>query len=169
MTPARVVVVALALLGAVVLQLSLLSRLNLPGATPDLVLVVVMACGFVRGPVVGTVAGFAGGVLLDLAPPSLGYFGLTALLLAVAGYAAGVVDERSGGVVAIALVTVVCAALGSVLGRALLGSLLGDPRVVWGEVPADVVTGIVYSVLLAALVIPTLGAVDRFFEPRLSL
>ena len=36
-------------------------------------------------------------------------------------------------------------------------------------VPADVVTGIVYSVLLAALVIPTLGAVDRFFEPRLSL
>ena len=169
MTPARVVVVALALAGAVLLQVSLLSRLGLPGATPDLVLVVVMACGFVRGPRVGVVAGFAGGVLVDLAPPSLGYFGLTALLLAVAGYAAGVVAERSGGVVAIALATVACAALGSVVGRALLGSLLGDPRVVWGEVPVSAVTEVVYAVLLAALVIPALGAVDRFFEPRLSL
>jgi len=168
-TPARVIVVALALVAAVLLQVSLLSRLGLPGATPDLVLVVVMACGFVRGPVVGTVAGFAGGVLMDVAPPSLGYFGLTALLLAMAGYVAGVVAERSGGVVAIALATVAGAALGSVIGRALLGSLLGDPRVVWGAVPVNAVTEVAYSVVLAALVIPTLGAVDRFFEPRLSL
>lgn len=169
MTPARLLVLIVALVVAVSVQVTLLSRLGLPGATPDLVLVVVMAYGFVRGPLVGAAVGFAGGMLLDLAPPSIGYFGLSALLLALAGYVAGVVAERTGGVVALALATVAGAAVAVVVGRAALGSLLGDPRVLWGSVPALALTEAVYAVLMAALIVPAVAAVDRFFEPRLKI
>jgi len=168
-TLGRLVVAVLAVVGAVLLQVTLLSRLGLPGATPDLVLVVVLAFGAVRGPTTGAGVGFAAGLLVDLIPPSLGYFGLTALLLAIAGYLMGVVAERTGGVVAISLITVALISVGLVFGRAAIGTLLGDPRVSWGEVPGLALTEAVYTVILAALVIPTLAAIDRFLEPRLSL
>ena len=166
MTPARLVFAAFSILVAVILQVTLLSRLGVPGATPDLVLVVVMAFGSVRGPLVGACLGFAGGILLDLAPPAIGYFGTSALLLALAGYIAGIVAERSGGVVVIALITVALVAAAMIVGRAALGTLLGDPRVLLSEVPVLAVTDAVYAVLMAALVMPAVAAIDRVLEPR---
>jgi len=168
MTPARIALAVVVVTVSVVLQVTLLSRLGLPGATPDLVLVVTMAYGFVRGPVVGASIGFSAGILLDLMPPSLGYFGLTALLLAVAGFIAGTVAERSGGVVALALATVAVLCLGMVVGRALLAGLLGDPRITWGEVPVLALTEALYGVILSALAIPMLAAIDRMMEPRMK-
>ena len=43
---------------AVVIQVTLLSRLGLPGATPDIVVVTVVAIALATGPVQGAVAGF---------------------------------------------------------------------------------------------------------------
>jgi len=168
-TPARLVLIAVSLVVAVAVQVSLLSRLGLPGATPDLVLVVVMAFGFVRGPVAGSAVGFAAGLLLDLAPPSVGYFGLTAALMAIAGFAAGVVAERSGGVVVVALLSVALVAFGLTIVRAVIATLVGDPRVLWGPVFAQSITSAVYSVLLAALIVPVVAAIDRKLEPRAGL
>jgi hypothetical protein len=168
-TISRIILIAVSLIVAVALQLSLMSRLGLPGATPDLVLVVVMAFGFVRGPVAGAAIGFAAGLLLDLAPPSLGYFGLSAALLAVAGFAAGVVAERSGGVVAIALISVALAAFGLTIVRAVVATLVGDPRVLWGPVLVQSLTSAVYAVIMAALIVPLVAAIDRRLEPRAGL
>src|SRR3712207_6782816 len=49
---------------ALVLQLSILPLLNLPGATPDLVLLCVVGLALAAGPMTGTGVGFAAGLAL---------------------------------------------------------------------------------------------------------
>ena len=80
LTLPRVLLIIASLGTAVVLQSSILARLGLPGATPDLLLVVVLVIALVSGPLVGAVTGFAAGVLVDLAPPAAGSLGQTAAI-----------------------------------------------------------------------------------------
>src|SRR5215472_4472914 len=88
MRTASVVVVSLAV--AVVVQVSVLNRLLLPGGgVPDLVLVLVCALALASGPVSGMVIGFAAGLSLDLAPPGSAMVGQYALVFCLAGWAAG--------------------------------------------------------------------------------
>ncbi len=54
---------------ALVVQVSVLARLQLPGAVPDLLLLTVLGLAFVYGPVSGSLIGFGAGLLADLAPP----------------------------------------------------------------------------------------------------
>ena len=42
----------------------------------------------------------------------------------------------------------------SVLALAILGAILGDPRIQWGEVPVMIITAGVYAALLAVPLIP---------------
>ena len=66
----RALVISVALLLAVLCQLAVVNRAPLPGgAVPDLVLLVVVALAVNTGPLTGMVAGFAGGLALDVAPP----------------------------------------------------------------------------------------------------
>jgi rod shape-determining protein MreD len=55
---------------ALVGQVSVLARLNLPGAVPDLLLLTVVGLALVYGHVGGCLVGFGAGLLADLAPPS---------------------------------------------------------------------------------------------------
>ena len=75
---------------AVLLEITVLPWLHLPGAVPDIVAVTVAALGYAAGPVRGAAAGFLAGLLLDLVPPADGLLGLTAVVLVVVGYLAGV-------------------------------------------------------------------------------
>lgn len=61
---------------AVMVQLTLLSRLGLPGATPDLVVVSVVALALAYGPVAGAVVGFVAGLVLGFTPPAGGLIGI---------------------------------------------------------------------------------------------
>ncbi|MCX8526745.1 MAG: hypothetical protein ORN20_01230, partial [Candidatus Nanopelagicales bacterium] len=49
---------------AVIVQVTLLTRLGLPGATPDLVVVTVVALALALGRLPGAIAGFGAGVLV---------------------------------------------------------------------------------------------------------
>ena len=83
------VVLAVALFAAVVIQLTVVNRLPLPGATaPDLVLLFVAAIAVNTSPATGAVTGFAGGLALDVAPPAAHYVGEYALVFCLVGYAA---------------------------------------------------------------------------------
>jgi len=63
------VALPVALFAAVVLQLTVVNRLPLPGGdAPDLVLLLVAAVGVVASPLIGAVTGFFGGLGLDVAP-----------------------------------------------------------------------------------------------------
>jgi hypothetical protein len=75
---------------AVMLQVSLVNRLPLPGdAGPDLVILVVAALAVTRGPITGAVTGFLGGLALDIAPPGSDLVGESALVCCVVGYGCG--------------------------------------------------------------------------------
>jgi rod shape-determining protein MreD len=78
---------ALLIVATVVLQLSFFSYLSFFGTTPDIVPLVVVTLGLLGGAVIGAVAGFGMGLLLDSA--LLGTLGVSSLVLLTAGYLAG--------------------------------------------------------------------------------
>src|SRR5579859_8296365 len=98
----RVLAVPVLLAVAVVLQVALVNRLPLPGdAVPDLVLLVALGFAVLGGPVPGMLAGFLGGLALDVAPPGSDLAGENALVFCLAGYGCGVLSayqqRRSSG------------------------------------------------------------------------
>jgi rod shape-determining protein MreD len=111
---------------AVVLQTSILSAIEFGGATPDLVLVMLVAIALLRGAITGAAVGFAAGLLLDTA--TLARLGETSLLLTVAGYWIGRYGETTGRdrthapLLSVAMVTLLYA-----VGALSLRVVLGDP------------------------------------------
>ena len=87
---ARKLAAALALALALLVQLTIVNGLALPGGgTPDLVLLCVVAIGMTGGSASGVVAGFGAGLALDLAPPASQLAGQYALVLCLIGYGSG--------------------------------------------------------------------------------
>jgi rod shape-determining protein MreD len=75
---------------AIVVQLTVLNGLRLPGSgVPDLVLVLVASLAMSDGPMRGMITGFAAGLCLDLAPPGSALLGEYALVFCLVGWAAG--------------------------------------------------------------------------------
>jgi rod shape-determining protein MreD len=141
------------LLVAVLVQVGLLAILPLPGATPDLVLVVVAALAIARGPGAGAIAGFAGGLLLDLVPPAAHDAGQWALVLTVAGYAAGYVgDPRLQNRTRYVLV----GGLAGVTATSylVLSGLLGAPWPALQDLAVLAGSAAVYGAIVAAVVVP---------------
>jgi rod shape-determining protein MreD len=101
---------------AALLQATLFSSLDVLGGTPDVLLLVLIGVALLRGSVVGAVAGFGGGLLLDVL--TLDTLGVAALVLALAGYGAGRYGETTGRgrahapVLSVVVVTVLVALLG---------------------------------------------------------
>lgn len=157
----RSLLVVAALLTALVVQVSLLSRLGLPGAVPDLVLVVVLAFGMAGGPLTGTIVGFCGGLLVDLAPPSMSIAGQGALVFALAGYAAGYLAAGRGWPGLRPVLAVAGLAAGALAALAVIGQLLSSPEVTWSRLPLLIGTEALYAGLLAMLVLPLVGLLYR--------
>lgn len=137
------------ILVALVLQLTVLNGLRLPGdGVPDLVLVLVAALGMTEGPVPGTVTGFAAGLCLDLAPPGSPLIGQYALVFCLAGFAAGRLSgaARRSPVLGVVLVAVVVAAAEAL--SAALGLVLEPAQVTMAEVRLVLPATLGYDVLL---------------------
>lgn len=75
---------ALVLTVVLVLQATLLYRIEIAGIRPDLLVAFVVYMGWMRGPIVGTAAGFAVGLVQDLDAP--GPLGLNALSKSLIGF-----------------------------------------------------------------------------------
>jgi rod shape-determining protein MreD len=136
---------------AVIVQLTLLSRLGLPGATPDLVVVTIVAIALALGPTQGAVAGFVGGVLVDLAPPGDSLLGVNAIVYVAIGYLT-VIDPRDR-TVPILIGIVGLSAGAAVLATSALDTLLGSDRVQWDAVAGMALSSALYAVILAPLAI----------------
>lgn len=83
----RTLVLAAVIVAGVVLESTLLARLRLGGARPDVLVLAVVAVAMACGPVTGSVFGFAAGLVADLefAAP----VGVSALVYAVIGFGVG--------------------------------------------------------------------------------
>jgi rod shape-determining protein MreD len=79
---------------AALLQVTLVASIDIAGGTADLLLLTLLPIAFLRGSVTGAVAGFGGGLLVDVL--TLDTLGITALLYALAGYWAGRYGETTG-------------------------------------------------------------------------
>jgi rod shape-determining protein MreD len=159
----RILLSAVLIVVALVLQVSVLGRLGLPGAVPDLMLLVVIGLALVFGPVGGCLVGFCAGLLADLAPPSDHAVGSYALVLCVLGYAAGLLRTNGGQIhsVLTPLLVVAAAAITATLLYAGVGALVGDTAARHVGLTGLIVTAVVYDVLLAPFVVPGVMALAR--------
>ncbi len=104
---------------AALLQATLFSTLHVLGGTPDVLLLVLIGIALSRGSVTGALAGFGGGILLDVL--TLDTLGVTSLVLALAGYWTGRYGETTGRdrahapILAVVVVSVLVLLLGFVL------------------------------------------------------
>lgn len=162
----RVVVSAGLVALAIVVQASVLARLPLPGATPDLVLLVVVGLALAYGPAAGLVVGFCAGLAADLAPPAAHEAGRWALVLTLIGYAAGLARPETRRSALVPLMVVAVAAAASVLIYAGLGALIDDPSVTWSAVSRLLPSAVVYDVVLSAFALPAVLAVAGRAEPE---
>ena len=121
--------VPLVLLVFLVVELTVLDRLRVFGAGPDIMLLLAVMAGIVGGPRVGALFGFAAGIVLDLFLQTL--MGLSALVFCLVGYAVGNIQ---GGVLRAAwwipIVTTLVASVAGVLFYALVATVVGQPHLV---------------------------------------
>jgi rod shape-determining protein MreD len=147
------------LVALVLLQITIVTPIEVANGHPDLVLAFLVALALLRGPTLGAVAGFWAGLLLDsaaLAPP-----GVSSLVLTLAGYWAGrfgLATTRSSPhppIIAVALATVWVA-----VGLTVVNFLLGQ------SVPAGELFGRVLLPTLALNVLimfPVYRLTERLF------
>ncbi len=141
----RAVLSPVLLTAALLLQLTVVNRLPLPGTGPDLVLLAVVALGLCGGPAAGAVTGFGAGLGLDLAPPGSYLLGEYALVFCVIGYLCG---RLRGSLNRSALLTIALAMAAAAAGEALyaaLGVVLSDPQVTWSAVRQVLPSSVIYD------------------------
>lgn len=151
---------------AMVVQVSVLARLHLPGAVPDLLLLIVLGLALTYGHVGGALVGFGAGLLADLAPPADHAVGRYALVLCVIGYLAGLAKPETGQLrtAAMPMLVVVAAAIGGTLLYAGVGALVGDTAGAHVGLAKLLFTAAVYDLLLAPFVVPLVMAAARRFD-----
>jgi rod shape-determining protein MreD len=162
----RAAVAGFVLVVAVTLQMSVLPHIAIHGVVCDLALVAVVGFGLARGAEFGAVAGFAGGLLLDLVPPADHTAGRWALALALAGYLAGLAQSEGRtapvGPWRVGISVLTCTALAHLV-FVSTGALLRDPDIERADVGGRLGVAIGYDVLAALVIVPlVMWGIGRF-------
>lgn len=153
---------------ALIVQVSVLARLQLPGAVPDLLLLVVLGLALVYGHTAGALIGFVAGLLADVAPPADHAVGRYALVLCLIGYAAGLTKPDNGQQhrsATVPMLVVAVAAISSTLLYAGVGALVGDTAAGQASVGWLLFTATLYDLLLAPFAVPAIMSLARRSEP----
>ena len=151
----------LAVVTALMLQVTLLDRLGLWGTAPGLLLVVVVGFALAEGPLFGCVLGFCAGLLADVVPPADHPLGWLALGFCLAGYIAGNFADPSRRSAFTPMVVVALAAILTTFEYAVVGLLLGDSRISAYAMSRVLPASVLYDVLLTPFVIPLIGVLAR--------
>jgi len=136
----------LLLLGALLLQTTVLARMRFFGVMPDFMLLVAVAAGITAGPTRAAAIGFTSGILIDLFLPTP--LGLSALVFTLIGY--GVAVANTGVLRSAWYIPVLTAGAASVAGvalYALVGSVLGERMLTGHLATIAVVVGVTNAVL----------------------
>jgi rod shape-determining protein MreD len=155
---AQALAIPVALLLAVTLQLAVVNRAPFPGgATPDLVLLAVVALAVCTGPMTGMLAGFCGGLALDIAPPAAHLAGEYALVFCLVGYACGrarnaILHATGEQTMWTSLTVMALGVAAGEAGKAALGRMLSDPNVTSAAIKHVLPVAIIYDLLLCPFV-----------------
>lgn len=159
--------------GAVIVQLAVITQFKFFGVVPDAVPVLVVMIGLLVGSTAGAASGFVAGFLIDLI--LLQTMGVSSLLLTIGGYAAGRLRELRDPVHP--LVNPVVGASACVffsVGFAVMQFSLGLPAPTLWQLAWQTVWAAVFGALLAIpvfrlarwAVMPALGRDDPMFRRR---
>lgn len=163
MRPARVLFGLVVLLSALLIQLSVIGRLPLPGGPPDLLLVVVAAIALAEGPASGLATGFSAGLLADLSADHA--LGRLALAYALAGYVAGLFSSDLDRSAVTSFAAVAAAATVGILVFAVSGAVVGDPRTTLATLGRSLASSLPYDVALTPFVVPAMALAVRRLDP----
>ncbi len=148
--------VPLLVLTALIVDLSVLSRVRVAGVMPDFMLLLAVAAGITGGPVRGAVVGFGSGMAIDLFLQTP--LGLSALVFSIVGYAVGTAQTgilRSAWWIPILTAFVACAA--GEFAFALTASVVGETSLVTARLGLVVVIVGLMNALLAPLAVRVMG------------
>ncbi|MBA3348427.1 MAG: rod shape-determining protein MreD [Actinobacteria bacterium] len=146
------------------LQATFFSTVHVLGGTPDVLLLVLIAIALLRGAVTGAIVGFCGGLLLDVL--TLDTLGVTALVLALAGYWTGRYGETTGRerahapIISVLVVTIVVLLLGF-----FLHFLIGEEVSARRALVESMVAGLGLNLLLGAPVFALVRSILRSTRP----
>jgi rod shape-determining protein MreD len=147
-------IVAALVFVAALLQATVFASFDVLGGTPDVLLLVLLGIALLRGSVTGAVAGFGGGLLLDVI--TLDTLGLTALILALTGYWAGRYGETTGRarlhapIVTVLVATILVALVGFFL-HFLLGEEVSARRALVDALLAGLGLNLIFGAPVLAL------------------
>jgi rod shape-determining protein MreD len=162
----RLLVAVLAVLLALVLQVSLFPYVAWQGVVPNLCLLVVVAAALTISAPEALVLGFAAGLALDLVPPADHLAGRWALALTVVAFLAARVRQD---VRPTAMTVVGTVAASSFIGTslyALTGVLLQDPVLGVPDLLRVILAAVVWDVLLTPFVLPLLMKLFARLDPQ---
>jgi rod shape-determining protein MreD len=152
-TPGRVLAASGAVLFFVlIVQVSVVARLGLPGGRPDLVLVLLAAIALAEGPVAGAVLGFGVGLFGDLMSSHV--LGQGAVILCLVGYCVGLVEDASERPTRVPLTAVGLACVLGTLGNGAFAAILGESGLGGGQLLVRAATAGVYGLLITPFVVP---------------
>lgn len=165
---ARVAAVSALLIVGFALQTTVLTRATLLGVIPQVLLVVILSLAFTDGERVGVVAGFFGGLLIDLRledPSAL--MGLTALIYTILGYGVGSVRRftTSESVWMPVFVVAIASAIVEV-SYAGLSIILGQQWVSLAFTAKAAGLVVLYNTLLTPFIFPVVRRVAERFRPK---
>lgn len=155
---------ALALIGALVLQVAVAPHIAIAGVVPNLLLLVVITLGLIEGRNAGAIAGFAGGLMFDLL--GTGPIGAAALVFAVTGYLAGSLSEHmfaEGWLMPLTVMFLATFSAELVYSIVLMALGVGSPF--WSTFTHIVLPAAVYNGALALLLYPWLARFLRQEKP----
>lgn len=168
MTGGTVVRTSAVVFVAAMLQAVIVSSLIIGGGAPDLLLVVAVSLGLLRGSITGAVSGFAGGLVVDLL--TLETLGITSLVLTLAGFWAGRYAETTGRgrrlapLVAVGVITVLAGVFGFVL-HYMLGVEVVARHALLTALAPTVLLNLLLAVPVYALVRASVREPERFDRP----
>ncbi|CAM3549276.1 rod shape-determining protein MreD [Nocardioides zeicaulis] len=162
----RAAVAALAVVVALVVQVSFFPHLAWHGIVPNLCLLVVVAAALTVEAPFAMLLGFAAGLALDLAPPADHVAGRWALALTVVAFLAARVRQDQKPTALAVVGTVAASSFVATSLFALSGVVLSDPATSVSSLLEVVLVAVVWDVLLTPFVLPPLMRLFSRLSPQ---
>lgn len=153
--PVRYVGIVLLLLVVLLLQRTVLARLDIPLGTPDLLVIVVAAVGLQTGPGLGCVTGFLAGFAADLLSDHA--LGRLAAVLCIVGYLVGLLRQDAERSIAVPLAGVVASGVLAALLFAGTGALVDDNRAAGALLLDRCGAALLYGLIVTPFLYPLVG------------
>src|SRR4051794_29599107 len=160
--PARYVGIVVLLLIVLLLQRTVLARLDIPFGTPDLLAIVVAAVALQSGPALGSFTGFLAGLGADLLSDHA--LGRLAAVLCVMGYLIGMLRQDAERSVAVPLVAIVVGGVLAALLFAGTGVLVDDHRAGGSLLLERCLAAVLYGLIVTPFLYPLIGRILRTRE-----